>query len=503
MLISFIFFSGFALAEVNMTTNIKTTGDVLTETNINNTGDTYVYINGVDWSGLPDYIGEHEEHWGNNGIDAEDLAEILEKLEKYRKGENVELTKREYNILMSLLSITDAEIMDFYGSKIAPVFESHYNQILSNVYEIESAYRTLEKLYPDVYCESRQEVMKKYGLKSVKCGLHSKQCYNGKFYPHEGGLDYCIYTDEDRSEEGMKIRLKDIEIYDSEEDGLTAFEIDMFNQGEEAFSPVISVDIKKWENILGHFEQELEELGPGSSSKYFIAWDNSMLKTGDYTVRAVVYLGKKEIIKEVDFTILPKGTLIKNGEIVSLKLKNQPLTYYDVTIETVIKNHGSIPTAFKVTGDIYKDGEKVDYIESQKVLIKSGEIELLQMTYKIPDLGEYEIEVKSNDNMQDMLVFEAVPTTPTGRFMSSPGAAVFGLLLILVIGLYGSRFLYHKIDRKGTIEFVKPYRVKKVTKTRTNTKSAGAKRKVTTKKKVIKKKSKKTGKKTTKTRRKK
>ncbi len=499
MLISFIFFSGLVFADVEVTTNVVTTGEVNSTHNIDTDGDTFVYINGVDWSGLPDYIGENEEHWGNNGIDAEDLAEILEKLEKYRRGEAVELTKREYNILMSLLSISDMEIIDFYNSQISPILDTHYSQILANLYEIESGYRTFEKLYPVIYCESRQEVMKKYGLKSVVCGLHSKICYNGDLYSHEGGLDYCIYTDDDRSEEGMKIRLKDIEIYDSEEDGLTAFEIDMFNQGEEAFSPVISVDIKKWENILGHFEQELEELGPGSSSKYFVAWDNSMLKTGDYTARAVVYLGKKEIIKEVDFTILPKGTLIKSGEIVSLKLKNQPLTYYDVTIETVIKNHGSIPTAFKVTGDVYRDGEKVDYIESQKILIKSGEIESLQMTYKIPDLGEYEIEVKSNDNMQDMLVFEAVPTTPTGRFMSSPGAAVFGLLLILVIGLYGSRFLYHKIDRKGTIEFVKPYRLKPI-KTRTKIKSAGTKRKVTAKKKVIKKKSKKTGKKTTKMR---
>ena len=486
LLVFVLFFSCLTLADANVSVDVETTGDVLSEHNIDAGGDVTLYVNGVDWTQYnPNYIAAHEGSWNNNGIDMEDLEETMGKIEKYRNGEEVELTKREYNILMSLLGITDAEI-DF---QVSPILDEHYSQILTNIYEIEGLYRTFEKLYPDIYCESRKEVMKKYGLKSVKCGLHSKICYNGNLYSHEGGFDYCIHMDKGHSEDGMDIHLKNIKVYDSDENTLTPVEIVLFNNGEKTMNPVVRVDIKKWETVLGHFDKELEEVE--GEKTYVVAWDNSDMEAGEYNIRVTIDLDKKEITKDVDFTILPGGSLAKEGEIVSLELRNEPFTLQETIIETRIKNHGEIPASFKVTGKVYRDGEETDAIESGKVLIKPGETESLQMAYRIPDLGEYEIEIKSNDNMQDMIVFEAVPTTLTGRFMSSPGAAVFSLLLILVIGLYGSRFLYRKMDKKGTIELVKPYRVRKatktVTKTRAKAKSAGAKRKVTAKKKATRK----------------
>jgi len=333
-------------------------GDVISQHQIMAGGDSIIIVNGVDWTQYnPNYIASSELKWGDNGLDTKLIAELMEKLESYRNGEDVELTTSEYNLLMSLLSLSDAEIVDFYNSQISPVLDSHYNQILTNMYEIEAAYRTFEKLYPDVYCESRQEVMKKYGLKSVTCGLHSKRCYNGKFYPHEGGFDYCVYTE--GPEEGMGIHLKDIKIYDSEEKSLTAFVVELYNQGENGFKPVLKADINKLENKLGHFEQELEELKPGESKTYYVAWDNTGIEPGDYTAKATIYLGKKEILEDVDFTILPKGSLVKNGEIVSVELKNEPLTFNEVVIETQIKNYGDVPTAFKVSGEVYIDGERI------------------------------------------------------------------------------------------------------------------------------------------------
>ena len=425
---------------------------------------------------LKNYVTGSEEGWNDNGISMGELEELIEKMEKYRNGEKVELTKREYSILMSLLGIIDAEIGDFYDLNIGPVFESHYNQILSNLYEIEALYRTLEKVYPDIYCESRQEVMTKYGLKSVVCGLHSKRCYNGKFYSHENGLNYCIYTDEGHSEDGMNIHLKNIKVYESDQNSLTPIEITLFNQGEKTMKPILKVDIKKLEKTLGHFEYEMEEVE--GEKTYVVAWDNSGLEAGEYTLRATVYLDKKEILEDVDFEILKEGSLAKEGEIVSLKLNNQPLAHYETVIETVIKNHGSIPTAFKVRGDVYRDGEKVDYIESQKILVNPGETEPFYMTYKIPDLGEYDVIVRSNHNMEEVIVFDAIPSTPTGRFMTSPSGGMFGLLTIIIIALYGTRFLYHKRNKMeyGKIELVKiPKNYRRLITKKTRKKKTGRK----------------------------
>ena len=501
LLFSIILVSSFSLADLDMSVTVETDqnvtyqqtifadGDVISQHDIIAGGESIIIVNGVDWTQYnPNYIASSELKWGDNGLDTKLIAELMEKLESYRNGEDVELTTSEYNLLMSLLSLSDAEIVDFYNSQISPILDSHYNQILTNMYEIEAAYRTFEKLYPDVYCESRQEVMKKYGLKSVTCGLHSKRCYNGKFYPHEGGFDYCVYTE--GPEEGMGIHLKDIKIYDSEEKSLTAFVVELYNQGENGFKPVLKADINKLENKLGHFEQELEELKPGESKTYYVAWDNTGIEPGDYTAKATIYLGKKEILEDVDFTILPKGSLVKNGEIVSVELKNEPLTFNEVVIETQIKNYGDVPTAFKVSGEVYIDGEKIGTTESAYVLIKPGETEPLLMGYKLQDMGEYEVEVKSNENMQDTIVFEAVPTTVTGRFLSSPGPGLFAFLLILVAGLYGARFFIQRMDRKGTvgvIEFVKPL-PQKIKITRKATKARKKSIKKTTKAKTSRKK---------------
>lgn len=497
LLLSIIFVSGFSLADTSMEVTLVTDqnvtyqqaiiadGDVVSQHDIMAGGDSVVIINGVEWTQYdPGYIAKSESKWGDNGLEEWELKELMEKLEAYRNGESVEITDDEYDILTSLLALSDAEIIDFYNSQISPILNSHSNQITSSMYEIEAAYITFEKLYPDIYCESRQEVMKKYGLKSVKCGLHSKQCYNAKFYPHEGGLDYCIYTDE-RPEGGMDIRLEKIRIYDSEENSLTAFEVVLYNQGEEAFSPVLKVDVKKWENTLGHIEQELEELGPGETRTYFVAWDNTGMEPGEYNAKATVYLGKKEILMESAFTILPEGSLVRDGEIVSIGLGNEPLTYQDTVIETAIKNQGEIPAAFQVTGEVYKDGELIETLQSPKILIKSGETEKLPMVFRVPDIGEYEVLVKSNDNMEDMFVFEAVPSTITGRFMASPGEGVIGFIFALAVALYGTRYLNqrrHKSEKyvvtipgnlkqmiihsggkksKGTIEFIKPLSLKK------------------------------------------
>jgi len=112
------------------------------------------------------------------------------------------------------------------------------------------------------------------------------------------------------------------------------------------------------------------------------------------------------------------------------------------------------------------------------------------MDYKLQDMGEYEVEVKSNENMQDTIVFEAVPTTVTGRFLSSPGPGLFAFLLILVAGLYGARFFIQRMDRKGTvgvIEFVKPL-PQKIKITRKATKARKKSIKKTTKAKTSRKK---------------
>ncbi|MCD6477941.1 MAG: hypothetical protein J7K87_02975 [Candidatus Aenigmarchaeota archaeon] len=455
-LVSFLFilsfFSSSALAEVNMTIDIDTTGDVDSVSNINTDGNVRVWINGVEWSGelesIENYIVQNQGTWSKDtGLETSDIADILDRLARYRKGEDVGITQDEYNILISLLGLSDDEISDFYNNKLGPILNTHRDRIQSNIYEIEALYRTMEKLHPDVYCESRKEVMKEYGLRSVVCGLHSKVCYNGNFNLAERGFDFCVYSDAmGFSERGMNIHVESIKIPDSEENSLTPVAIEFFNEGDETLKPKVKIDVKQLDVLKYSFETELEEIPIRDGKLVYtleprlISFDNSKLKPGKYTAKVIISLGKKEIYDDVDFNILKKGTLKMNGEMTSIE-SGKPLNHKNLQINVFVKNNMNIPRAFKVRGEVYRNGEKIGDLVTEERVIGSGDTQPLPVTYNIDGLGDYKINFVLN-GQKESFTFSPEPTTPTGRFISSPTGGLIGLAVLF--GLFGSRFYFGK-----------------------------------------------------------
>ena len=463
-LVSFLFilsfFSSSALAEVNMTIDIDTTGDVDSVSNINTDGNVRVWINGVEWSGelesIESYIVQNEGQWSTDrsGIIMSDVLDALKHAKEYMEGERNEITEDEYNLLMYLLSLSDEEINYFYQNELGPILDSHRNQIQSNIYEIEALYRTMEKLHPDIYCESRKEVMEKYGLTSVVCGLHSKVCYNGDLNLAERGFSFCIYSDDmGLSEKGMGIHVKSIKIPDSEENSLTPVAIEFFNEGDETLKPKIRIDVKQMDVLKYSFEQELEEIPTRDGEMIYtvypelISFDNSEMNPGKYTAKVIISLGKKEIYDDIDFNILEKGKLKMDGEITSIE-SGKPLNHEDFQINVFVKNNMGIPRAFKVSGEVYRNGEKIGNVESLEKVIGSGDTQPLPVTYNIDGLGEYKIDFVLN-GQKESFTFSPEPTTPTGRFISSPSGGLIGLAILS--GVFGSRFYFGKkrIKRKS------------------------------------------------------
>ena len=457
LFISVVFFSvlfvSFVLADADVYVGIETDGNVNTTTNINNTGDTRVWINGVEWSGLPYYIEENEDFWSRDkGWEARDIEELLDKLTSFMNGEDVELTKDEYNILMYLFAISDNEINSFYQNELTPILDSHKNQIQSNIYEIEAFYRTMEKLHPEIYCESRKEVADMYGLKSFKCGLHSKTCYNGKYYvQQEGGFDFCIYSDDEgRTEKGMDIHVREMEIPNSEENSLTPLLIEFYNQGNETLRPTITGKIMKYEDVLDEFTQEVGEVPVKETKRVIVAWDNEEVEPGEYMARITVSLGKKEILNDIYFDVLEEGSLTNDGEILSIDF-GQARTYENLEINVLVKNNENEARIFEISGEVYKNGEKIDSVTSEKRAIDEGDVVPVPINYEVGGLGEYEVRVKLN-NQEETMTFSPEPTTPTGRFLTSPPsvkAIIIGIALLLFAGIYRFKF-YKKSNKKTT-----------------------------------------------------
>jgi len=460
-----VIFVGFVLGDASVQVNIETDGDIITETNINNTGDTQVWINGVEWSDLPDYIKENEGSWSRDrGWEAREIDELLDKLQRFMNGEEVDITEDEYNILLHLLWISDNEINSFYQNELTPILDSHKNQIQSNIYDIEAFYRTMEKLHPEIYCESKKEVMNKYFLKSVKCGLNSKYCYNGKYYAQqESGFDYCIYSDDmGMSEDGMDIHVRSIEIPDSEEKSLTPLVIEFYNQGEKTLKPVVKVKIMKLEDVLDTFDQEINEIPLKENKKVVLAWNNSKIEPGRYMARITIGLGKKEILDDVYFDVLKEGTLETDGKIMSIDA-GKALTYEDLQINVMVKNNLDIARDYKLSGEVYKNGKKIEDITSMEKVIGAGDTIAVPIIYRVGGLGEYRIDVTLN-GQKESYTFSPEPTTPTGKFITSPSpvkAGVIGFIAIVLVALYRVKFYKKANKRKRIKTFSKRERIAK------------------------------------------
>ena len=147
------------LAEVNMTTNVWADGDVSLETNINNTGDTSISINGVPWTYEP-------KKW-TSGINVGIFGVISRHF-----YEPWVLSKRDYNLLYYLV--------DIVNKIVTPQIRELYYR--NEVYEY-----MLRDLYKDKfkekYCEAMSRVGNEHNLDYVICeDLICRESYENVWY---------------------------------------------------------------------------------------------------------------------------------------------------------------------------------------------------------------------------------------------------------------------------------------------------------------------------------
>ena len=146
---------------LNITTNIKTSEDVNTWTNINTTGNVGVYIDGVNWTNIPEYIEENEEDWSRDrsGISASNLATIIEDTMLLIRGLNQHYSSWHVRIANALLSVfvTRPELQEV----------KKQNQFL--LYRIEALENTMEKIAEKEYCRGKIDVMIEHNLTKVSC----------------------------------------------------------------------------------------------------------------------------------------------------------------------------------------------------------------------------------------------------------------------------------------------------------------------------------------------
>jgi hypothetical protein len=367
-----------------------------------------VYQNGQErLIALEEYVLSQEKDWSKDarGISMSDVVRALDRAAKYRLGERDHIGNEEESILASIEAIAHANLGEFYKSAVEPintVLEQQQKSITGNSYEIEALYLTLEKSDPETYCESRMEVIRKYGLPSVRCGLHSKRCYNGDLYTQEGQRDFCVHTDNDKeyipcyNTLGRCGDLETIIVLPSEAKSYTPIVLTFANSGIMDLRPSIKVEAQNaysYEPIYV-FEEELGLFREGERKTVEVYMDNSRLDANKpYLLIITLSSGRKDVIERVDYTIYPAGTFERSGifsaEMGTARYKR------DLEFTGSYKNTAQNAYSTRLVAEVFLDGKRIDTVTGELTPFKPGEEKQMAVSYKPLSSGSYAVLLKA------------------------------------------------------------------------------------------------------------
>ena len=167
------------------------------------------------------------------------------------------------------------------------------------------------------------------------------------------------------------------------------------NEGNVIAKPSIAVGITKNGEPVDSFVHDETGVKPDKKDTITVLWNTSESEPGDYLADVEVSLGDDgEVIASnvLPFEILPYGTLSRKGVLHNLSTEGKPLVNRVIKVFANFENTGEIDTRAKFKGEILRDEEIIDMLESDEMLIDVGETGKLAAYYKIGEPGRYVIK---------------------------------------------------------------------------------------------------------------
>ena len=165
------------------------------------------------------------------------------------------------------------------------------------------------------------------------------------------------------------------------------------NEGNVVAKPTIACCIAKNSSIVDTFVYAETGIKPGKTDTITVLWNTTGKEPGDYNVSVNVSLGEEALAtKDLRFRILPPGTLTRAGELKLLYIEGDPLVNHVIKVIASFENTGMIDTMAKFKGEIYCNGEFVDVLEGEEMLIAVSETANLISYYKMTMPGDYLIK---------------------------------------------------------------------------------------------------------------
>ena len=209
------------------------------------------------------------------------------------------------------------------------------------------------------------------------------------------------------------------------------------NDGNVVAKPKIAVAMTQDSELVDSFVHDETGVKHDFEDTITVIRNTTDQEVGDYTADVEISLGGEVLAtKSLPFKILPFGTLTRQGELTSLVTEGDPLVGRMIKILADFRNTGKIDSRAAFKGELYRDGEFVDLIKSDEMLVEVGETGRLTSYYKILSSGEYVVkgcalyEGKETDTME--ISFDVGSTKSKGLF-STPGFSGSGVVLIIAI----------------------------------------------------------------------
>ncbi len=218
------------------------------------------------------------------------------------------------------------------------------------------------------------------------------------------------------------------------------------NGGNVAEQPGFALEVTKahgksaqynWQGTTG------SALLPNQTAVYEVAWPGASTETqtlGDYSATVKVAFGDKHIgTADLDFQLVPYGSLHHGGKLLDLKLSNQPHKGYSAEVQAQVKSTGEVQQQTSFVGQLYLNGQLVNGIKSPvPILLQPGQDGIITLPVLVTKNGVYKLSGTANfggaQSNPETLTFRVGPA-PIPLLYEVGAGLVVVLLVALVVGV--------------------------------------------------------------------
>ena len=187
--------------------------------------------------------------------------------------------------------------------------------------------------------------------------------------------------------------VKSITTTDTEVNLPLTVRVEFQNTGNVVATPEIAVKITKNGTVTDEFTHSETGVKVNTKDIIPVEWGTTGKESGDYTANVTVSLGGERLsTKELQFQLLPVGTLSRQGSLTDLSYEGDTSVGKTLKVLATFRNTGEIDAKAKLIGEVYVNGNLIDTISSEELLVPVREAGTLTAYLKIEEDGNYTIK---------------------------------------------------------------------------------------------------------------